>query len=164
MWHWPQKNLAIRAIFGRFRIYVPCEVTGPRQTGHDDNLAFAHCSPVTYSSKVSAVAWRSCTSSGPRRVLPSRTFPFAPSIVGHDEESGKVLGDRLSLYDPLAFTIDCSRDRDGRARGSRTNVSANNRLLDSLGWHVLRVTDHEVWHDLDTVVARIITAAQQRVR
>jgi hypothetical protein len=127
MWHGAQQNLAIRAACGRFRTYVPWEVTGPPQTGHDDNVAVVQCSPVTYSSKVSAVAWRSCTFSGPRRLQPSRTFPFAPSIVGRDEESGKVLGDRLSLYDPLAYAIAGATDREDQGRGSQTNVGANRR-------------------------------------
>lgn len=92
MWHDAQKNRATKASFGTLRTYVPCEMTGSSQTGHDDNLAVFHPAPVTYSSKVCAVLSRSCTFLGPRRLQPSRTFPFVATSVERADERGKVLG------------------------------------------------------------------------
>lgn len=48
-------------------------------------------------------------------------------------------------------------DHQQRAR----HDAARDRALDKLGWQVLRVLDHDVIQDLDSVVARIAQAARR---
>ncbi|HSO37903.1 MAG TPA: DUF559 domain-containing protein [Labilithrix sp.] len=49
---------------------------------------------------------------------------------------------------------------DGRAHeGRERHDAARDRALARLGWRVLRVNEHEVFSELDAVVARIVQAA-----
>ena len=49
----------------------------------------------------------------------------------------------------------------GSHEGRQRRDAARDRALASLGWRVLRVSEHEVFSELDAMVARIVQAAGQ---
>ena len=84
-----------------------------------------------------------------RRLSGSKTgFAFRRQLV-----IGEYIVDFACTKVRLVLEVDGGYHQE-RAR----HDAARERALNKLGWHVLRVGEHEVFGQLDTVVARIIAA------
>jgi leucyl-tRNA synthetase len=69
-----------------------------------------------------------------------------------------VIGHRI--VDFAATKVRLVVEVDGSAHDGRAHLdAARDRALNALGWHVLRVTEHDVVSDLDAVLQRIVAAA-----
>jgi very-short-patch-repair endonuclease len=88
-----------------------------------------------------------------RRLSGSKTgFAFRRQLV-----IGNAIVDFACAKMRLVVEID-----GGYHEGRQRPDAARDRALAALGWRVLRVTEQDVFADLDGVVARIAEAAQHR--
>ena len=70
--------------------------------------------------------------------------------------SSSATTSRTSLAPKVRLVVEV----DGSAHDGRAHHdAARDRALNALGWHVLRVTEHDVVTELHTVVQRIIAVA-----